>query len=68
MSIFIRKVISDLYTYRTAFKSPVLYGGSVDEYNANDLIVKGNVQGFLVGRASLEPKGFLNIIDAVNKS
>jgi len=57
-----------LYTYRTAFKSPILYGGSVDEYNANDLIVKGNVQGFLVGRASLDPKGFLNIIDAVNKS
>lgn len=68
MTIYIRKVLSDLYTHRTAFNAPILYGGSVDEFNAADIISEGEVQGFLVGRASLNPKGFEKIVQAVNAS
>ncbi|MCI5108294.1 MAG: triose-phosphate isomerase [Candidatus Pacebacteria bacterium] len=66
MSIYIKKVLSDLYSKRTAFKVSVLYGGSVDESNARELVKEGEVQGLLIGRASLEPKKFTEIIKEVN--
>jgi len=68
MTIFIRKVLSDLYTHRTAFNAPILYGGSVNEDNAEQIISEGEVQGFLVGRASLDPKSFTQIIEIVHTS
>jgi len=67
MSIYIRKVLSDLYNKRAAFKTPILYGGSVDEFNAGEIIKEGQVQGFLVGRASLDIKSFTKIMEIVNK-
>lgn len=44
-----------------ATKTPILYGGSVKVDNARELIQIQNVDGFLVGGASLEPKTFLDI-------
>ncbi|GIL16473.1 MAG: triosephosphate isomerase [Oligoflexia bacterium] len=41
--------------------TPILYGGSVKKDNAKDLIQIPNVDGFLVGGASLEPKSFWDI-------
>ncbi len=43
----------------------ILYGGSVTEKNAADLISKKDVDGFLVGGASLK-EGFADIIKACN--
>ncbi|MCR5812950.1 MAG: triose-phosphate isomerase [Desulfovibrio sp.] len=43
---------------------PVLYGGSVKPANAQALLGLANVDGLLVGGASLEAKSFLNIINA----
>jgi triosephosphate isomerase (EC 5.3.1.1) len=40
----------------------ILYGGSVNENNAKDLISQKNVDGFLVGTASLDPEKFYKII------
>jgi len=40
----------------------VLYGGSVKPNNAADLIAAGDVDGFLVGGASLDPAAFLDIV------
>lgn len=68
MSLYIRKVLSDLYNKKVAFEVPVLYGGSVDEFNSEKIIKEGEVQGFLVGRASLDSKSFLKIIEIVNKA
>lgn len=48
-----------------ANKTRILYGGSVTEKNANDLITKPDVDGFLVGGASLK-EGFADIIKACN--
>tara|TARA_Y100001978_G_C23683959_1_gene430689 strand:+ start:1005 stop:1751 length:747 start_codon:yes stop_codon:yes gene_type:complete len=42
-------------------KIPLIYGGSVNPNNAKDLINIGNVDGFLVGGASLDPDVFYNI-------
>ena len=43
----------------------IQYGGSVNAKNAPDLIAQPNIDGFLVGSASLKPD-FLGVIDAVN--
>ncbi len=44
----------------------VLYGGSVTAANAAELIKKGNVDGLLVGGASLSAQSFADIIQAVS--
>jgi triosephosphate isomerase len=41
----------------------IQYGGSVNAKNAKDLISQENIDGFLVGGASLKPD-FLGIIDS----
>jgi len=42
----------------------ILYGGSVKPGNAAELIAAGDIDGFLVGGASLDPESFLGIIRA----
>ena len=41
---------------------PVLYGGSVDSKNINEIMRKGMVRGVLVGAASLNPKEFATLV------
>ena len=43
---------------------PILYGGSVKPHNAAGLMALDNVDGLLVGGASLEAQSFLQIIGA----
>jgi triosephosphate isomerase len=43
----------------------IIYGGSVDQKNCNDLIKKQDIDGFLVGGASLKP-GFADIVASCN--
>jgi len=42
----------------------ILYGGSVKPSNAGELIAAGNIDGFLIGGASLDPASFLAIVRA----
>lgn len=41
---------------------PVLYGGSVTAHNAKAFLVQANLSGLLIGKASLDPDEFLNIV------
>jgi len=41
-----------------------LYGGSVDEKNASDYFATGEIDGFLLGKASLDPVQFIKIAQA----
>jgi triosephosphate isomerase len=43
---------------------PILYGGSVKPENAAELMTADDVDGVLVGGASLDPAGFAAIVDA----
>lgn len=45
------------------FSGPVLYGGSVTTENVKQLIDQPNIDGVLVGGASLDPKEFITIIE-----
>jgi triosephosphate isomerase len=47
------------------WESSVLYGGSVTPDNVGDLVANGNIDGFLVGGASLDSRKFLAIYDGL---
>lgn len=66
MTIFIRKILTGLYSRAAAERVTILYGGSVNEHNAETLVNDGMVNGFLVGGASLKPHEFTTIISALH--
>lgn len=57
---FLRDILSDLLGSR-ATQTPILYGGSVKPDNAAGLRALNNVNGFLIGGASLDLSQFLKI-------
>ena len=59
-------MIKSLLRERDLGDPPVLYGGSVSAANAGSLIAAGNMDGFLVGGASLKPDDFLAIVEAAS--
>lgn len=59
---FIRKVIADLYDQQTADQLRIQYGGSVKETNVDELMGMANIDGALVGGASLKVDSFARII------
>ena len=48
-------------------KIPLLYGGSVNSENCKDILNIENVNGFLIGGASLDPQKFVNIYTQMNE-
>ena len=65
MSIFIRKVLREIYGI-SADSVRILYGGDVTPDNVLEIVRDGNVSGVLVGRESLKPKDFVEIIKIVD--
>lgn len=64
--LFIKKIISELFGRDIADGCRILYGGSVEAENAGETIRIGNVDGFLVGHASLFPEQFSLILKAAD--
>jgi len=62
-TLFIRRVLRETYTKNISEKSVILYGGSVKPENSEELIREGEVQGFLVGGASLSAEDFGTILE-----
>ncbi len=62
---FVRSVIAELYTAELAEKIRIQYGGSMKAANAGELLSQPDIDGGLVGGASLEPQSFLELIRAV---
>ncbi|MBP3385171.1 MAG: triose-phosphate isomerase, partial [Firmicutes bacterium] len=63
MCEYIRNVIEELYDGDVADAVVIQYGGSVKPANATDIMNMGNIDGALVGGASLKAKDFMEIID-----
>tara|TARA_Y100000310_G_C20595042_1_gene770076 strand:- start:614 stop:1369 length:756 start_codon:yes stop_codon:yes gene_type:complete len=61
-SIFIRKVVSTMTNKDIAMKLRILYGGSVNEKNAEEFFAIGRADGFLIGRASRNPDTYGAIV------
>ena len=60
----IRKTLEGLYGKEVAEATTIQYGGSMNEKNAAELLAKPNVDGGLIGGASLVPEKFQAIVDA----
>ena len=63
----IRGVIRDLHGARAARGVSILYGGSMNDKNAYDLLAQQDIDGGLIGGASLKPVSFATIINAANQ-
>jgi triosephosphate isomerase len=59
----IRKVLTKLYNNDIANNTYILYGGSVKPNNIEDLLQQHNIDGALIGGASLNVDTFLEIIN-----
>jgi triosephosphate isomerase (TIM) len=59
---FIRKLMEDLAGKKIAAEFRILYGGSVKPENASGLMACANIDGALVGGASLNAEGFSRIV------
>ena len=54
-------IISDFCKSKYGCKPKILYGGSVNEKNSKEILLLDNIDGILVGRASLDAKKFFII-------
>lgn len=63
MHQFIRSLLSDAWGESDAEKIRILYGGSMKPANAEELLSQQDVDGGLIGGASLEADSFSEIID-----
>jgi len=59
---FIRKIIDEKYGNEIANNTSILYGGSCNPTNARDIFSKDNIDGGLIGGASLNAESFVEII------
>lgn len=65
---YLRKVINETWGIEVAEKTPILYGGSVSETNVQEIVQQPDVDGVLVGGASLKADSFIKIINLIEKS
>ncbi len=61
---FIRQTLAELSDDATADKIRIQYGGSVKPDNARELLSQPDIDGALVGGASLDPRSFAQIVQA----
>lgn len=59
---FIRRLVGQMIGHNASLEARVIYGGSVKPDNARDLFKKPDIDGALVGSASLNPDDFIEII------
>lgn len=67
MKLFIQKTLVD-FAGDYGLQTRILYGGSVHADTAEDMLRTGNVDGFLVGGASLVPQEFCDIVKIVERN
>lgn len=63
MCLFIRNTLSDIFSKEKAETIRILYGGSVKPANIKNLMTNENIDGALVGGASLKVKDFSDLVN-----
>ncbi|HKK61223.1 MAG TPA: triose-phosphate isomerase, partial [Bacteroidales bacterium] len=64
MHKFIRDLLEELFGKETSDKTSVLYGGSCKPSNARELFANPDVDGGLIGGASLKASDFIQIANS----
>ncbi len=67
VNLVIRNTVEQLYGKTVADATTVQYGGSMNAGNATELLAQPDVDGGLIGGASLKPADFAAIVDAASK-
>ena len=65
MHAFIRSLIAKKYGQDVADNTTILYGGSCNAKNAKELFANPDVDGGLIGGASLKADDFVTIIESL---
>ncbi|MCQ6264277.1 triose-phosphate isomerase [Fictibacillus sp. WQ 8-8] len=65
---YIRSVIAEQFSQEAADQVRIQYGGSVKPGNIKELMGMSDIDGALVGGASLEPQSFLQLLEGVNNA
>ena len=63
----IRDTVKELYGFSVAQKLRIQYGGSMNAANAQELLAQPNIDGGLIGGASLKPADFAALVRAASK-
>lgn len=63
MCAYIRELVGEIFGSQAAEKVRIQYGGSVKPENVKEIMSKGNIDGALVGGASLEAKSFGELVN-----
>ncbi len=66
MHLFIRNTLADIYSRKAAEQIRILYGGSMKPENSEALMAQPDIDGGLIGGASLDVKTFINTIKPKN--
>ncbi len=62
MVAYTRSIVKDMFDEKVAQAIRIQYGGSVNLINIKDLMIQKDIDGALIGGASLDPENFLKII------
>ncbi len=65
---FIRHTLREMSDEATAERIRIQYGGSVKPENAHNLMIQADIDGALVGGASLDPRSFAQIVKAAREN
>lgn len=68
MVVYIKKFLRETWGDTISSMTKVLYGGSVTSENAEDILINGQVDGLLIGRASWEASSLKDIFYAIDKA
>jgi len=68
MHAFIRSLLQQRYGDKVADKTLLLYGGSCNSNNSDTLFTQKDIDGGLIGGASLKARDFLNVIKSLDKA
>jgi len=68
MHSYIRRLLNERYSQEVGSRIPILYGGSVKPDNTKSLMEKPNIDGALVGGASLKAESFAQIIQEAQQT
>ncbi|MEX2381176.1 MAG: triose-phosphate isomerase [Opitutales bacterium] len=63
----IRSIVKDLFNENVASRLRILYGGSMKPANAEELLAQPDIDGGLIGGASLEARSFIQLVQAAAK-
>ena len=64
----IRALLAEQFDETTAGKIRILYGGSMKPANADELLVQPDIDGGLIGGASLDSKSFAKLVESASQA